>query len=393
MRKKSFGRIVLITFVINCASNFIHPITPTYIQNLGLPSYMFGVMFAAMSAGAFLFSPVWGRFADRRGRVPAVVLGTLGYGVCQVLFGYATTIAQIVAARFIGGCFSCSNLVCTMAYVVDLTTPENRTRYLSYFAAVSSVANSLGFFIGGFIGSASVLATFWAQAGALALGSLLALVLLEETLAPSATPARPQKRVLLYDWRGMARMMTLPLALFFVGVMLATFGTTGYDNAFNYYIKSELGFPSSANGIIKGVTGLLGLAANLFINSWIARRFEQNRALAVVLCLASVTLLSVTFSDFVPAFIALNIVFYLFNAMYLPLQQSLVAENSDCDYGLLSGMFNSAKCVGMVTGSLFAGFIYDVGPKLPFVYAALGFLLAAGVGYLSYLAKRRQPAD
>ena len=32
--------------LFNMASNFAHPVTPTIIQNLSLPDYMFGLMLA-----------------------------------------------------------------------------------------------------------------------------------------------------------------------------------------------------------------------------------------------------------------------------------------------------------------------------------------------------------
>ena len=41
-----FGAMIL----FNLAANFAHPMTPTIIQNLGLPDYMFGLMLAATGA-------------------------------------------------------------------------------------------------------------------------------------------------------------------------------------------------------------------------------------------------------------------------------------------------------------------------------------------------------
>lgn len=43
------------------------------------------------------------------------------------------------------------------------------------------------------------------------------------------------------------------------------------------------------------------------------------------------------------------------------------------------GIFNSSKAVGQVTGSLSAGFIFDLGNKLPFLLSAIivfiGFII------------------
>ena len=50
--------------LFNLAANFAHPVTPTLIQDLRLPDYMFGLMLAAMQISNFLFSPFWGRPAQ-----------------------------------------------------------------------------------------------------------------------------------------------------------------------------------------------------------------------------------------------------------------------------------------------------------------------------------------
>ena len=43
------------------AANFAHPITPTLIQNLQLPDYSFGMLYAGMAFTNFLFSPFWAK--------------------------------------------------------------------------------------------------------------------------------------------------------------------------------------------------------------------------------------------------------------------------------------------------------------------------------------------
>lgn len=65
--------------------------------------------------------------------------------------------------------------------------------------------------------------------------------------------------------------------------MLASFGTTGYENAFNYYITDILAFPTSYNGLIKALTGLTGFAANMLLQLYLARGRDGRRTLIGVL--------------------------------------------------------------------------------------------------------------
>ena len=93
-------------------------------------------------------------------------------------------------------------------------------------------------------------------------------------------------------------------------------------------------------------------------------------------------------------FLGCSILYYCINAMYLPVLQSLATrcgarENS---YGILAGMFNSTRNLGMMGGALFAGFIYMLGSRLPFIWTAVVFILAAGFMAINFVQFRRREA-
>ena len=136
MKKATFVRLEIFYFLMMWASNFAHPVTPAFFNALGFPSAMFGISFAAMSVTYFLFSPLWGRLADRRGAVPMMVLSLAGYGVAQWLFGLITTPAALVLARLLGGAFTCGYQVIAMAYCGNLGDERARPRLLSIHGSV-----------------------------------------------------------------------------------------------------------------------------------------------------------------------------------------------------------------------------------------------------------------
>ena len=173
----------------------------------------------------------------------------------------------------------------------------------------------------------------------------------------------------------MGSIMSLPVLLFLVSVVLASFSTMGYDNAFNYYIKDVLAFPSSYNGFIKATTGTLGLVANFTLNLWLIRRFApQNTLLVLFPCCAVSLLIAAQMKSVVP-FLGACIVFYFFNSVYLPIQQTMMTQIQTENTGLLSGMFNAAKSLGNFVGPLFMSFVYARGTLLPFYFACGGFVL------------------
>lgn len=384
MKLTTFLRLQLITFLYNFGANFVHPVTPTLILENGLPDYAFGLLFAMMALGSFLFSAFWGRMSDRKNRSIVMVISLVGYALAQLSFGLSKTLAQMLAARIAAGCFSSGTSVCTMAMIVALSGPRERAARLSYYAAMVSVSSAAGYFTGGMIGLMGVRPVFYAQTTMLLLAAALVFMLLRGMDLKPAADAGPTRLTL----RGIMKMMTLPALLFLLGVVLSNFGYYGYDNALNYYIKRELGFMSSANGIVKAASGLIGLAANVYVNRWIIKKFDAYKALPVILLMSAASLLLAAAMPSVALFFAFNAAFFLFSALHIPIQQALTIQDRHGDIGFLSGMFYSARFLGMIVGPLASGFLYPYGAKLPFYAQAAVFVLAAGVTFLGYRATR-----
>ena len=74
------------TFVIlySLVANLVHPVTPTFIQMLGLHDYMFGLAFGMMSLANFLFSPFWGKMSERFGPGKVISFSVFGYACMQL---------------------------------------------------------------------------------------------------------------------------------------------------------------------------------------------------------------------------------------------------------------------------------------------------------------------
>ncbi|MGN0943145.1 MFS transporter, partial [Fusobacterium varium] len=139
--------------------------------------------------------------------------------------------------------------------------------------------------------------------------------------------------------------------------------------------------PPSYNGGIMGMIGVLGLFANLTINMWLANKFDLRKIFPVILFSNSIMgIFILLFSSKIFIFFLFSVLFYIFNAIYVPIQQSLFTKGQSSNYGLLSGYFNSAKSFGMITGSLFTGFIYEINKLLPFLAVTI-IMFLAGISY------------
>ena len=385
LKLKPFLRLQLIAFLYNFGANFIHPVTPTLILENKLPDNAFGILFATMSLGSFMFSTFWGRMSDKKSRSSVMLVSLVGYALAQLAFGLSKTMPQMLAARLIAGCFTSGTSVCLMALIVDLSDPRERAAHLSYYAAMVGVSSSLGYLAGGVIGIAGVLPVFYAQTVVLLVAAALVYFMLRRMDGDKPQPGTTTRRL---SMRQMMQMMTLPALLFLLGVALSNFGNYGFDNALNYYMKRELGFTSSINGVVKAAYGLIGLAANVFINRWIMKKFDVHKALPVILILSAGSLTLATVMPTMGLFFTLNAVFFLVSSLHIPIQQALTTEGRHGDIGLLSGLFYSARFLGMIFGPLVSGFAYEHGAKIPFYTQVAAFLAAAVITWFGYRVTR-----
>ena len=220
-----------------------------------MPDYVFGLLFATMSFSNFLFSPFWGELSDRKGRVTVIRICMVGYAVGQFGFAACSNLAFILFFRFFAGIFSGGFLVTALAYISDMTEGHERTKSLSFFAALVTMAVSVGFFIGGFLGKINIYYTFMLQIPLLLIESFLFKILLPESLNEEKRIKDKidfKKIMKIIDIEKGKDILTFPIIVFFIGVILTEFSRVGFNNSFNFYIKSALKLPPSYNGGIMG---------------------------------------------------------------------------------------------------------------------------------------------
>ena len=383
MRKAEAKRILFFHAFFWAFSNLINPITPAIFLELGLPDYMFGVSFAAMAGASFFMAPVWGKLCGKVGCTKVIFIGFVTYAFTQIAFYYSVTQTEIVICRLAGG-ITCSAVpVATLAGLINLTGTEERSRSMLYYSVLSTAGCAVGYSIGGFLGSISIELAFLIQVVAIFMFALILLLTVQdpEPAGEKGSLPAPKKKS--------APNITALLAVFMASVFCASFATTAYDNAYNYYVKEALKFPNYYNGLIRAGIGGITLIVDFTVGAWLMKKTEVKRSIIVCLFLNGVVAVTVPLVSDVPAFVVGNFIFYAVNALYLPLQQTMATEDSNKENsGSVAGMFNSCQYAGKVFGALFAGFIYGAGSLLPFYSSGFVFILGAGCSVLYYRIKK-----
>lgn len=141
----------------------IIPLLPFYAKSLGgdgFDVHLLGMqahvgigMIVAMLVSMFtvaqlLSAPAWGRFSDRFGRRPALLVALGASAVAYVVFAFATNLWLLFLSRVVQGAGG-GTVGVIQAYVADSVEPDQRARGLGWLSAATNLGVALGPAIGG----------------------------------------------------------------------------------------------------------------------------------------------------------------------------------------------------------------------------------------------------
>lgn len=385
-----------IMFFYHIAAYMVHPVTPSLIQALGLGDYMFGVMFAAMNICSFLFSPFWGKINNYISSRTSLFLCCMGYALGQVLFRFARTEWQFIAARLFAGVFCGGSLVCFLTYIVNVSDPEKRGRNLAINATMLTVAGAFGYFIGGLLGEIDIYLPVDGQIMLLVLtGVAFRLGLVDDRSTQKKIPpirklATECNPFALFTRAG--QLLSPQLSLLFLCCTFACLGFTTFDQSFNYYIRDQFGLSSKYNGSIKAILGVISLVSNSTICIWILRKKQTPKYLVRIFSVCAAAMLGVVLlTHFIP-FVLVNVLFFIFYYISQPLTQTLVASLSNAtNSNTVMGLYNAVSSLGNILGAFISGFIYVVSPRLPFMFGFVAFLVSTLLAFVFYRRSLSSP--
>jgi MFS family permease len=138
----------------------IIPLLPFYVKTLGGDGInVFGQHFgigiisgfivAAFTVAQLLSAPAWGRFSDRVGRRPTLLIALGASAIAYLVFGFATSLFLLFLSRIIQGAGG-GTVGVIQAYVADSTAPQDRARALGWLSATTNLGVALGPVLGSF---------------------------------------------------------------------------------------------------------------------------------------------------------------------------------------------------------------------------------------------------
>jgi MFS family permease len=132
----------------------IIPLLPFYVKTLGGSGIEFfgmhfgigiisGFIIAAFTVAQLLSAPMWGRFSDRVGRRPTLLIALGASAIAYLIFGFAHSLLLLFISRIVQGAGG-GTVGVIQAYVADSTVPKDRTRALGWLSSATNLGVALG---------------------------------------------------------------------------------------------------------------------------------------------------------------------------------------------------------------------------------------------------------
>src|SRR5688572_244940 len=111
---------------------------PLYTKDvLGRGSVGVGIAIGAASLTAIVFSPLSGRFADRRGRRPLLLAGAAVMLVCYLALALDPQYPEVVAIRLLAGAAEATFVVGAYTVIADIAPDDRRGEAMSLVTLAS----------------------------------------------------------------------------------------------------------------------------------------------------------------------------------------------------------------------------------------------------------------
>jgi len=384
LMKKSIIFILSVYFLQGVIHNLGHPVTPSLVEEMGINDYMFGIFFATMSFGLMLGGPLWGSLGDQGNKRRYIVFGLLLYSFGQYMFGNVGNQYWMVFFRFVSGFGVAASAALLISVLICESETTNRTKYIAWSVAAFTIGASVGYFIGGEMGSNEVFTDMLepnlygnifliqAVANTLLAGYVFVGLKRINTLGVADLNKKPN----IFQGFKDIKFLDKTLVIFLVSLTFISIGMINVSKFMDVFLIDK-GYTTSELGTFVGVTGIVSLISSIVIVPLVSK-FKRDMTIMIYIQMLSALIIYFVFrsNEIMLVLYTVFMIYVIFKAVYGPLEQNYISSHaSNGKYGTIMGVRQSFFAIGFVIGPLIGGFLYDINPIYVFDFSVAMFIL------------------
>lgn len=360
--------IIFFTIFIDLVGfGIVIPVLPLYAERYGASEAVVGVLTAIYSVMQFMAAPVLGKWSDRVGRRPILMISllgsSLGFFIMALaprlpggfgLFGMSSVLVWLFVARIIDG-ISGGNISTAQAYIADVTTPESRSRGMGLIGAAFGLGFIFGPLIGGLMSNISAEAPFF-FAGAMAAANATALFFFLPESLSAEHRGRATKRAGINeifrgsgDWHLKAVMATYFFATLAFAMMTVTYAL---------FASERFHFDARHTGYVFAFVGTLGAVIQGGLLGRLVKIFGEKTLAVVGTAIFAASLFALPMSATVAWLLIASTGISIGNSLVTPTLNGLASKSvSPSAQGRILGVMSSVASLARIIGPLLGGFL------------------------------------
>ena len=342
----------------------VFPTLPALLRALlhdrGDVAQHYGYLLAAYAVTMLFASPALGILSDKFGRRPVLLLSLAGTAFDDLVMALAPTLSFLYLGRTLAG-FTGANLTVANAYLVDITTEEERATAFGRMNACFGVGFVAGPLLGGLAGTYSLRAPFYVAAALNLAGAVVCTFILPETRNLSGEQRQPFALTqlnpfaslrFLHGLQGVSRMLyvfcTMTLVSQVPSVLWVLYGT------------ARFGWSSAVVGLSFATFGLLHGLCQAFVPGPAQRRLGAGGTLAAGIIVESISLTIFSLVRSSTQAFAVIPLLSLGGISEPAVQTMLTSSVSEQRQGELQGVLTSCISLIAVVGPIAVSALYEV---------------------------------
>ena len=362
----------------------VWPLVSISAVDLGASDFQVGLIIAAFNVARTCFNPFSGRFSDRWGRKPFMLIGLFLYAVVSVLYVFSTRVESLIFVRLLHGTTSVLVVPVAMALAGDIA-PQHR---LGRFLGTLNMAIMLGFAAGPALGG--VIRDYFGMPSAFYTMGVLALLTFFGVAAfipggqPQNTPQTPQPVTPL---KRLLRHRVIQ-GLF----LLRLFVAAGQGCVYTFFpiLALRMHLTSSQVGLVLGV--------NIFLIAFLQRicgdmadRMNPIYMIAVGTLVSGGVVFCMPYAPGFTLILLLNIIMGIGNGIAMPAGFVITGQlGRSLGMGSLMGLTETGWSLGMMVSPVISGMILD-SLGLNSVFIAGGLITIIGTALIYFFLREYAP--
>lgn len=377
------------TFLVMAGQGVVSPVIPLYAKDFGVSAAAVGLTLTVFALARLIVNVPAGIIADRYGRRILLVGGPIITSVGMIGSGLSDSIGELLVWRFLAGAGSAFYMSGAMIYLIDIATPEQRTRYVAINQWALTVGFALGPGIGGLVADRYGLSVPFYVVGAMGIvTAIYAVIRLPETRDQAVAEEAEAEGEPMSTWTFVVSRRFLLVAVASATIFMTRAGTRG--TLMPLHAEDALGWGPAEIGIVFTVTGAMTLFT-LMPAAWAADHISRRFVVGFSGVVAGIGAMLAGVIVSPVGFVLGNVVMSLGTGTAGPAPAAYVADIAPPGKrGMAVALYRSAGDVGFLAAPPLLGLLAEA-TSLSTALGVGGVLVAAG-GLVFVVGSRGDPA-